>query len=264
MRMNPRLSFLRAGLMLGALAALSACGLHIGTGIEAKDTWTRTYPVKAGATLEIHETTGLISLEAIDGDAIEVDATRIAEASTEEAAKELLKDFTIRETAAPDRVELDGTAQGSAGFNRSRRVDYRIKVPRSVSVTVKTTNSAVTARGLGGMFRVDSTNGEITGTGLGGGADVTTVNGEVTLEFLTLGEGGVRCKGTNGQIVVTLPGSSKATIGARVTNGAIETQNLTVQASEQSRTRLEATLGGGGGADVRLELTNGEIKIVGR
>jgi hypothetical protein len=264
MKMNLRLPLLRAGAILGAVAALAACGLHFGTGIEAKDTWKRSYPVKAGAVLEVRETAGVISLEATDGDTIEVDATRIASASTEEAAKELLKDFTIGETAGPDRVELDSTTQGtSLGLNRSRRVDYHIKVPRSVSVTVKTTNSEVTAQGLGGMFRVEATNAEIRGTALTGGADVTTVNGDMTLEFVKLGEGGVRCKGTNGEIVVTLPASSGATIAAHVTNGAVETQNLTVQASEQSLTRLNATLGGGG-PELRLDLTNGEIKIVGK
>jgi hypothetical protein len=264
MRMIQRVFFLRAGLFLGALATVAACGLHIGSGIDAKDTWTRKYPVQAGALLEIHETAGLVSLEATDGDTIEVDATRTATASTEEAAKDLLKDFTIRETVTPERVELDGTMQdASLGLNRSRRVDYHIKVPRSASVTVKTTNSEVTAQGLGGMFRVEATNAEIRGTALGGGADVTTVNGDISLEFLKLGEGGVRCKGTNGQIVVTLPGSSKATIAARVTNGAVETNNLTVQASEKSLTRLDATIGGGG-TDVRLELTTGAIKIAGK
>jgi hypothetical protein len=250
--------------MLVALAVLSACGLHFGTGIEAKDTWARSYPVTAGAVLELHETAGTISVEATDGDTIQVDATRIATAPTEDAAKEALKTFTIKETAAPDRVELDSTmSDAAAGPNRSWRVDYRIKVPRSASVTVRTTNSEVTAQGLGGMFRVEAVNAEIRGTALSGGADVTTVNGEISLEFAKIGDASVRCKATNAQIVLSLPGSSKASIAAHVTNGAVETQNLTVQASEQSLTRLNATIGGGG-PELKLELTNGEIKIVGK
>ncbi len=253
---------LGTGLLLGMVTALSACGLHIGTGIEAKDTWKRTYTVKAGATLEIRETAGEVHVDAIDGDTIEVDATRIAEASTEEAAKELLKAFTIRETASADRVELNGE-DTSVGNNKSVRVEFHIKVPRTVAVTVKTTTGEITAQGLGGMFRVDAVNAEISGTALAGGADVTSTNGDTTLEFANIGEAGVRCKGTNGQMTVTLPGSSKATVQAHVTNGAVETQNLTVQVREQSLTKLDATMGGGG-ADVRLDLTNGAIKIVGK
>lgn len=256
-----------AGTTLLAAAALSAsvaCNLHLGTGIEARDNWTRTYAVTPGATLDVRETNGRIHVEATDGDKIEVSAERVATAPTEEAAKAALKDFTIAETASPGRVELNSTARGfQLTLHLSVRVDYDIKVPRSVNVTIKTTNGAVDVAGLGGALTVDATNGRITGTGLGSGADVSSINGRLNLEFARLGDAGVRCRTTNGQIVVTIPSASKATIAARVVNGVIHTENLTVQSTEASRRRLDATVGGGG-PEIRLEATNGEIRIVGK
>ena len=51
-------------------------------GVEARDNWTRSYAVEAGATLEVRETNGRIRILAGGGNQIEVTATRIAKAPT--------------------------------------------------------------------------------------------------------------------------------------------------------------------------------------
>jgi hypothetical protein len=261
---HPRRSFGIALAMGAALVTVSACNLHLGSGIEARDTWTRTYTVEPGAMLDVRETNGRVRVEAIEGDRVEVTATRIARAPTEEAAKQALKDITISETATADRVELDSTTRGlQLSLHRSRSVHYDIKVPRSMHVTVKTTNGEVDVRGIAGVLRVEAVNGAISGADLGAGAEVTSTNGRILLEFARLDDTGVRCKTTNGQIVVTVPASAKATIAARVTNGRIGTENLQMQATEESRRRLDATIGGGG-PEIRLDTVNGEIRVVGK
>ena len=70
------------------------------------------------------------------------------------------------------------------------------------------------------------------------------------------------CKTTNGEIEVGVPASGKATIAARVTNGAVEVEDLNVQTTEKTYRRLDATIGGGG-PEIRLDTTNGVIRIVG-
>ena len=82
----------------------------ISTGIEAKAAWTRTYTVTEGATLEIRETNGRVASRPTDGDEVEVTATRIRKAPTEEAAKAAAEGVQIKEKAVGDRVELDSTA----------------------------------------------------------------------------------------------------------------------------------------------------------
>lgn len=250
-----------AGLML-TTALVSACNLHLGSGVEARDTWTRSYPVKAGATLEIRESNGRVHVLAGDGEKIEVTATRIAKAPTEEAAQTALKAFTIEESVTADGVSLDGT-RGMVGLNRSRSVSYEIKVPRTVNITIKGTNGDVDVDGITGVLRVETTNGRVVAARLGDGADISSVNGQIDLDFTTIGASGVRCKTTNGQIIVTIPTTAKATIAGRVANGIVHTENLTVQATEQSNRRLDATIGGGG-PEIRLETTNGEVRVVGK
>ena len=85
----------------------------------------------------------------------------------------------------------------------------------------------------------------------------------VKLDFSKLGDAGVSCETTTGTISVTVPRDAKARISARVTNGAINTSDLQLAVTEQSRRRLDASIGGGG-PSIRLETTNGAISINGR
>lgn len=255
----------RAAVLLLPLwvAAASACNLQFSTGVEAKDTWSRTYKVNADATLELKATNGKIRISAIDGDEIQVEATRVAKGATDEAAKAALNDVKITESATADRVALSSATEGLQLNFKGHRVDYDVKVPRTLQVSIKSVNGDIDVEGVGGFVRIESTNGRIRAHGLGQGADVSLVNGEVKVDFATIGERGLRCKTTNGEVIVTVPVDAKATIAGRVTNGAIQTENLKLQATEDSRRRLDATIGGGG-PELRIETLNGEIRIVGR
>ena len=85
-------------------------------------------------------------------------------------------------------------------------------------------------------------------------------HGTVTLNVTKHGEDGIACETTNGMISLTLPPSVNARLSARVTNGAISQEGFNLTVSEQSRRRLDATIGGGG-PPIRLETTNGAIQV---
>lgn len=252
----------RAAAVLAATAAFAACNLQFSTGIEAKSDWSRTYKVASGATLEIRELNGRITIEATDGSEIRVSATRVAKAPTEQEAKAAAEKIQITEKASDDRVELDSTgAQLPSGL--SHHVDYEVKVPRSINLSIKVTNSKVDVKSVTGLVKVEAVNGEITIDGAERGADITTVNGRVVLNLAKIGVDGARVRSTNGEIEVGVPSGGKATFAARVANGAVDVEGLQLQATEKTYRRLDATLGGGG-PEIRLDTTNGVIKIVGR
>jgi DUF4097 and DUF4098 domain-containing protein YvlB len=251
---------LAAALSLGGLCA---CNLDISTKAEARDTWERHYTLSQRGTLEISNTNGVIRVEPGEGDKIDVTADRIVRAPTDQAAKEALAAFEIHESIAPDHVALDSSNQPGLNLtiNTNRRVDYRVRVPRSANLRLQTTNGNIEVTGpLGGAFRAESTNGNIQAAGLENGGRGSTTNGSVSLALAGIGEDGVSCETTNGRIDVTLPTGLNARISARVTNGAIRATGLTMAVSEQSRRRLEATLGAGGPA-INLETTNGAIEL---
>jgi DUF4097 and DUF4098 domain-containing protein YvlB len=253
----------RAAAVVGAGALLAACNLQFSTGIEAKSAWSRTYKVAGGATLEIRELNGRISIEATDGSEIQVTATRVAKAPTEEAAKAAAEKIQINEKASDDRVELDSASGFQLTSGLSHHVDYDVKVPRSINLAIKVTNSEVTVKSVTGTMKIEAVNGEITVDGAEQGVEITTVNGRVVLNVAKIGADGARVNSTNGEIEVSVPAGGKATFAARVTNGAVEVEGLQLQTTEKNYRRLDATLGGGG-PEIRLGTTNGMIKIVGR
>lgn len=251
---------------LGAIALVaagllsSACQLNFTHGEEARDSWKRSYKLAANGQFELRETNGTVRIEAVDGETIDVVADRIVRAPTEAAANEWLAKFTINEEVAPDRVALDGTPRGlTMGSGVSRRVDYVVKVPKSANVTINTTNGEIEVTGVGGRFRAVSTNGRIQASGLGKGAEVETSNGVITLDVSGLGDG-IRAEATNGLIDVRVPKGTGADLSMRTSNGSLSVEDLDVKIAEQSRRRLDGSIGPGGPA-IRLETSNGAIRV---
>jgi DUF4097 and DUF4098 domain-containing protein YvlB len=237
------------------------CGLHFSSGVEGKEEWTRRFPLTAGGSLEIHNTNGKIEVRPGTGAEIVVVATRVARDSDEAAAKQAAARIEIKETVTPDRVRLDSTL-GGMEFRQMRRVDYVVTLPDRASLVVHATNGDVDLEGLSGSVTVQSSNARIRGRLLTGPAKLETTNGQIQLDFAKVG-GAVQCDTTNGVIEVTIPRDARADLSARVTNGAISHSNLDLTVKEQSRRRLDASLGGGG-PEIRLETTNGAIEIQGR
>ncbi len=244
------------------VVAASACDLAFTARAEARDEWKRSYKLTKGGSLEIRNTNGQIRVEPAEGDTVELTATRVVRAPTEEQARRTLEDFKIAETVSPESVLVDSTGLRMT-INRSKRVDYSVRVPHGTRITLKSTNGDIDAKNVGGLFRAETTNGGIRASALEGGAQVESTNGNVDLDFAGLGDDGVRCSTTNGTIAITLPQDVKARLSATVTNGDISARDLALATSEQSRRRLEATAGGGG-PSVRLSTTNGDIRIRGR
>lgn len=262
-------SYARAHRVAAALAVLiagaasSACGLEFGTGVEAKEAWTKTYKVKPGATVELREPNGRIRVEATDGDEVAINATRVAKGPNDEAAKAALADVKINEKATADLVEIESNSSSGMSFRVSKRVDYDVKMPRNGQLTIRNTNGEIRVISVAGFVKIESTNGDIELTGIEKGAEVTATNGRVQIEMARVGDGGLRCETTNGQIIVTVPAGAKANISASVVNGVVHTENLNIASPESNHRRLDATIGGGGPA-IRLSTTNGEVKIVGK
>ncbi|HQX81482.1 MAG TPA: DUF4097 family beta strand repeat-containing protein [Vicinamibacterales bacterium] len=262
-RRFPRtLALLGAPALLVALAPLAACNLQLSTDVEAKDQWTRSYPLTPTGQLIINSSNGGINVTAGDGDTVTVTAERIVKAGTEDVAKQQLALFEMKEDVKPDRVSIDSTSRGIM-MNVSRRVNYTVTMPKGASLSLVNSNGEIVVTNIGGHFSAETSNGSVTATGLKQSAKVSTTNGVIDLGFESVSGEGIAAETTNGMITLSLPNSTNADFSARVTNGAIERDNLTLQVSEESRRRLDGRMGTGG-ARIRLETTNGAITVRGR
>ena len=264
MRYSPahaRRSVLSLAVFTAALT-LGACNLQLSTDVEAKDQWTRSYPLTPTGELAITSTNGRITVTAGDGDTVTVTAERVVKAGTEDVAKQQLALFEMKEDVTPERVSIDSTGRGFT-INVSRRVDYTVTIRKGASLTLVSANGDIRVTNVGGHFSAETSNGRVTATGLKQSAKVTTSNGVIDLAFESVAGEGIAAETTNGMITVSLPNSTNADFSARVSNGAINRENLTLQVSEESRRRLDGRMGAGG-TRIRLETTNGAITVKGK
>ena len=250
--------------VVALLTLTAACDIALsGAREEATETWTRSYPISAGGTVDLLTVNGKIEVVAGSKPTVEVTAVKVARAATKDGAAELLKKLAIKEEVSADvvklRVERAGGGGGMhlTGWGMSGEVRYRVEVPAATKLVLETTNGHIEVNGVHGAAKLETVNGHINATGLSGSISAETVNGGVDLGIATL-DADVRVETTNGGVTVRLPASAKATLVARTTNGGLNVNGLQVEEVERSRRRLEARLNGGG-QRVEAETTNGGV-----
>lgn len=256
-----------AAVWLSAMfASVSACDI-VTADLKAQETaeWKKSYSLQPGGRVEISNVNGKIDVEPSAGNTVEVVALKAARGASQEAARQALERIEIVDSASPSAVRIETKFPRTSGlFNHGgAEVRYTVRVPASVEARFTTVNGQIDLVGLNGRVTAETTNGGIRGREIGGPIEASTTNGGVDVELTRVSEPGVKLECTNGGIKLRLPSDAKATISANVTNGGIEADGLSLERTESSRRRLDARLNGGGPA-IRIEGTNGGIRINGR
>lgn len=256
-----------AALILPVLLAVAGCDLAMAD-LKAKETaeWRKTYQLQPGGRVEINNVNGRIAVERSDNTSLEVVALKSARGATPESAKEALGRVEIREEMTESGVRIETKIErGSSFFNQGGvEVAYTVRVPPGADMRFTTVNGGIDVARLDGKLDVETVNGGIVARDVGGTAfEASTVNGGIEVDLLRMPERGVKLECTNGGIKLRLPADAKADISARVANGGIDAAGLSVDATENSRRRLEGRLNGGG-PRIEIEGTNGGIRIAAR
>jgi len=257
-----RTASLAAALVVVGLAS-TACELAVASfKAEAKDEWSRSYPMSAGGSIELANTNGAITVTQGSGNTVEVKAERVAKAATEEAARDLLKQLEIREDVTASQIKIE-TKTPSGMRLGGVEVRYALTVPSGVAVRVDNTNGRITLTGLSGDVKAETTNGGVSGSGLTGPVRATTTNGGIELGVASVHPDGITLETTNGGVSLTLPSDVKADISASCVNGGISSDLPIEKDGSSSRRSLRGRLNGGG-PRVSLETVNGGVKIASR
>src|SRR6185295_7352369 len=96
---------------------------------RASDEWNRTYPLTPDGELQITNTNGDIEIEGASASTVEVRAERIAHATTDAAARDLLPHIDISEENAVDKVVIQTDRIGGVMIGASVEVVYHVKLP---------------------------------------------------------------------------------------------------------------------------------------
>jgi len=248
--------------LLASAVLAAACNMSLGnlTG-RATDEWTHRYPLTAGGEVRVVNTNGRIEVEPGDEGGVEIRAERIARATTDAGARELLPRIAIKEDVAPDRVSIQTERMSGLMIGAAFEVRYHVRAPRNAVVNMTNTNGQIALTGLAGKVIAHTTNGAVAGKNLTGAVEARTTNGTVNLDFASLASERVSARTTNGSVVLALPTDAKADVTASWTNGGINVApDLKLEVIDRSRRRFEGRMNGGGTA-IELETTNGGIRL---
>ena len=259
-RLTARSFALIASLSLVVLTS-AACELAVASfKSEAKDEWTRSYPLGAGGTLEIDNTNGAVEVTETSGaTTVDVRAERVAKAASDQAAKDLLGQLEIREDISASRVRLETKRPEGVRWG-GLEVRYFVKVPPGTSVKVDNTNGKIRLTDLSGAVNAETTNGGVSGTGLAGAVRASTTNGGVDIDVRAVHADGIVLETTNGGVSLALPTDARADISASCTNGGISVDLPIDKDGESTRRSLRGRLNGGG-PRISLETVNGGVRI---
>jgi hypothetical protein len=228
---------------------------------RATDEWTRSYPLSPDGELQIVGGNGSVDIQGETGTTVDVRAERVARASTDAAAREIVPRIEIREDVVPDKVVLQ--TQGLAGIviGVDVAVNYHVSMPASARARVRTVNGDVTVADLDGHVVLSSTNGQVIGRNLRGGVDARAVNKGLTISLGAFGRDPVDLRATNGAVELAVPNDINASLEANYTNGSFAIKDLAFEpfgeaTGRRTRGRLNA-----GGAPITITTTNGNILV---
>ena len=228
---------------------------------QASDEWTRSYPLAVGGQVQVVAGNGNVFVQGGTGSMVEVQAERIAHAASADAARELVPRIRIREDVTADKVVLQTEGLGGIVIGVEVTVNYRLTVPASAGVRVRSANGAVNVSSIEGRVVLSSANGEVVGRDLHGGVDARSVNKSVNIELKAFGSEPVELRSTNGDVELTLPGDTNASFEANCTNGAIEISDFILEPfGEQTRRRVRGRFNQGG-TPIAITSVNGNVRV---
>ncbi len=254
---------MRRSVLVAVLAGLAAasCGLPHGPfRAEARNTWSRTYPLSQSGSVSIRNVNGRVEIEGVDSSTVEVQAERIARAATDQLAQELLPRIPIDDRSTPDSVVIETGRISGILIGASFEVIYHVKAPKSATIHATTVNGGVRLEGLAGRVTADTTNGGIRAFTMSGGLAAKTVNGGVHANFSGLGSGDVKIETVNGGVHIGLPEKGKATVTATWVNGGFDPGGLNFDVRDRGKRHFEGLLNGGG-TSITATTVNGGINL---
>jgi DUF4097 and DUF4098 domain-containing protein YvlB len=274
---------------LGFALAAFAAGPAPARASEARKVTEKTFEFAPGGEVVIQNQNGRITIEAWTRPQVRVQVTRVARASDNQAAESYLKqirsDVEIRDgrieivSHYPKRKETTGFWAILVEHVASFQTHYYLQVPVETALDLSTSNGQVRVGGTRGGLDAGTTNGNIEITGVvgpmaahstNGGIEVKggsgslsaeTTNGTIEAELKSLDpHGKVSAETTNGSVRLYLPAGVKADLSAGTTNGRVSV-SFPVSGKEVMTTKSVRGTINGGGAEISLSTTNGDISV---
>jgi hypothetical protein len=255
--------------------------------LEEKSTEHRSF---AGTReLIIDNINGAIDVSAYSGSSVEVDVEKTLRGASQDrmniAKREL--SLALLQEGGLVRLMVDGPfrchcSDNSVNFRGGQlydfNYDFKIRVPRNISLELKTVNhSNISVEGTAGEFKISNVNGGIEMKEVEGSGSVHTVNGPVKVTFARNPTGATSFKSVNGTLDITFRSGLNADVKMKTFNGGMFTDfqvtALPVSATQPERrnggfvyksNRMTGVRIGSGGPELSFDTLNGDVLIKNR
>ncbi len=234
-----------------------------------EETIKKSIPISPGGTVILKNMNGSVKIEGWDGKEVVIEATKIVTGTSRSRVATYFKK-TIIEIQPGENEVIIRTLMPRRHFSfwkmlfggiTNISVRYRLKIPRSVTTKIKTTNGSITARSVNGNLMLKTTNGKIEVEECAGLVKAKTTNGSIRIELTRIvPDGEYEMETTNGSIKVWLPENSQFELHAQTTNGSIYTDFPVKVKGRHTYNSLNGIVGKGGTVFL-LETTNGSISL---
>lgn len=248
--------------LLAALLA-TACGGAIG-GPRETVTIERKWPAADIDRLKVSEVGGDIAIEAADVVEISLVATVRGRDLDAKADRENKGFFDTR--LSGDTLRIGRQEKKNFNFvffdKDDVQIDYKLRVPQSVSLDINTVNGRIQTRGnVDGETEATTVNGAIDIEATGAAEmKASTVNGRVRAKFLRSFQG-AKFRTVNGGVEATLPEGASFAVDLSQVNGGFEASfPLNIHSNPGSR-RVSGEVNGGR-YDLKIVTVNGDVELI--
>jgi len=224
----------------------------------------RSWPAAGIRAVDIHEVDGSISVEAVATDQVTLEARARGRFELDPKAE---NQGIFRTELQGDTLSI-GRRERRRGFRfpqvlfggTKRRVDYVLRVPREITLEVRTVNGRITTRGVSGETEARSVNGRIDIETAGTHPlRATTVNGRVRARFVQDFQG-ARLKTVNGGVEAILPQAASFNVDLSQVNGDFEASFPLAIHSRPGSRRVSGEVNGGE-HELEIVTVNGDVEL---
>ncbi len=211
----------------------------------------QSYPLAAGARIELTNIDGPIRIEPVGGGQAEVRIiSYLYGANTRKLTVE----------SANNSLAVRGPETSVRDYAGTRH-SVTLKVPRRSELTINNTHDSVTIGDMDGSVRLQGVSGNVSVAQATGSADIAHVSGSVVLNLARLSGPGVRVQDVSGKVSVRFMDELNADLQTTNIKGKVyvDVPNVAVQ-GEMNRADLRAKVGTGG-ATIAISDVTGTVRL---
>ncbi|HKB06505.1 MAG TPA: sigma-70 family RNA polymerase sigma factor [Gemmataceae bacterium] len=263
---------------------------------KVEEVVSKSFKTGNAPTVTVEVFNGGVTVVADSSGAVDAKLTKQSQATTEELAKEGLKNIEIEMKQDKDNVRIVARRVDDKDRTSQEQVSAEIRVPAGAVLNLKTSNGGVQVAGGTGAIEIDTSNGPIqvkdgkgglkltsrnggiAVTGATGRVELKTSNGPIDLQAENVmatartSNGQVRFRGSlaagahtfttsNGRIALTLPAEAKFKVDATTSLGGINTDFGVGASARTGHAQLKTTVGEDPKTTITLQTNNGGIEI---